>query len=148
MDQVATRQTMIITGILNQKAPHTGCFRRRVIMRACAAKPCRSSGCDLPPSRVVSRLVPRGDSIFTRLVGYSAASERLVRRSFPAIRRELQHPRPTSGPSVPFVAKKYFATPPPPPTCRESICEYSFTKKHIGHAEREIPVLVYEYCDF
>jgi hypothetical protein len=68
-------------------------------------------------------------------------------RCFPAARRQLQHPRPTADPSIPPVAKNISQTPSPPP-CRESVCEYSVPRKHIGRPEREILVLVYGYYDF
>jgi hypothetical protein len=64
-----------------------------------------------------------------------------------AANNQLQHPRPTVDPSVPPFAKNIAQTPPPPP-CRERICGYSIAKRHMGHAEREISVLVYGYFDF
>jgi hypothetical protein len=57
----------------------------------------------------------------------------------------------TRGPPLihpyPLKQKTNSETPPPPP-CRESICEYSVEKERIGRAEREILVLVYGYYAF
>jgi hypothetical protein len=61
MDRVAVPRKIVGTGIFSPKTLRTGFFLRRVILRTTAAKPCRSSGCDPPPSCVVSSLAPRGD---------------------------------------------------------------------------------------
>jgi hypothetical protein len=63
MDRVAGPQKMVGTGIFSKK-PRTGLFRRRVILRTAAARPCRSSGCNPPPSCVASCLArsPLGET--------------------------------------------------------------------------------------
>jgi hypothetical protein len=61
-------------------------------------------------------------------------------RCFPAVRRQLQYPRPTADPSVLPFATNISQSPAPPPF-RERICWYSIAKKHIGLAEREILVM-------
>ena len=48
-------------GNLSSKTPRTGFFRRRMILPTSAARPCRSSGCDSPPSCVSSGLSPKGN---------------------------------------------------------------------------------------
>jgi hypothetical protein len=52
----------------------TGLFRRRPIMSSTAARPCRSSGCDLPPACFWSCLTPGGCSMSTRLVDVQLAA--------------------------------------------------------------------------
>jgi hypothetical protein len=72
-DRVAVSQKMVGTGIFYPKTPRTGFFRLRMILRTSAARPCRSSGCDPPPSSVASSLAPKGD---LKLAGLAIASER------------------------------------------------------------------------
>jgi hypothetical protein len=60
MDRVAGPQKMVGTGIFSQEPPRTRFSRRRVILRTAAARSCRSSGCDPPPSCVASGLAPMG----------------------------------------------------------------------------------------
>jgi hypothetical protein len=52
MDRVAEPQKMLGTGIFFQKPPY---------LRIAAARPCRSSDYDPPPSCVVSSLAPKVD---------------------------------------------------------------------------------------
>jgi hypothetical protein len=59
-DRVAGSQKMVGTGIF-PKTSRTGLFRRRATLGTAAARPCRSSGCDHPPSCAVTCLAPRGD---------------------------------------------------------------------------------------
>jgi hypothetical protein len=68
-------------------------------------------------------------------------------RFFPAVRCELQHPRPAAYPSVPFVAKKILRSHRPRPLVVRVYVSIQPRKK-IVHAEREIPVLVHGYYDF
>jgi hypothetical protein len=68
-------------------------------------------------------------------------------RCFPAARRQLQHLRPTSDPSVAFFATKYFTCTAPASLSGECT-RVLVAKKHIGFADREILVLDYEYNDF
>jgi hypothetical protein len=77
------------TGIFS-KTPRTGFFRRRMIMRTSAARPCRSSGCDPSPSCVASSLAPRRDLKLTEL---ATASERRALALLPIC------PPPTPTPS-------------------------------------------------
>jgi hypothetical protein len=107
---------MVGTGIFS-KTPRTGLFRRRAILKTAAARPCRSSGCDPPPSCVASGLAPRGDLRLSQ--GWRLLASAVPWRCFPAIRRQLQHPRLSADPSVPFFAKKWFADAAPAPSSGE-----------------------------
>jgi hypothetical protein len=88
------------------KNPRTKFFRRRMILRTSVAKPCHSSGCDQPPSCVVITHAPMGD---INLKGSRLLASAIPWCCFPVVRRQLQHPRPTVDPPVPFFAKKCFA---------------------------------------
>jgi hypothetical protein len=126
------------------KTPRTGFSRRRMILRTSVAVPCRFSGYDHPPSCVAFSLAPRGD--------ISSQGSRVLASAIPwccvpDVRRQLQHPRPSADPSVPFLAKKCFEDAAPPP-CRESICEYLVVEKTYRTAEREILVMVNGYYVF
>jgi hypothetical protein len=116
-----------------------------MILKTSAARPCRSSGCGPPSSCVASSLAPRGD---VKLIGLATTSERLPWRGFPALHRELQHPRTTVDPSVPFFGIKIFRRYHPRTLSGENIYEYLVTKKHLGLAERVILAMLYEYNDF
>jgi hypothetical protein len=105
------------------KTPRTGFFRRWVILRTAAARPCRSSGCDPPPSCVASRLAPRGDLKLSH--GWRLLASAVPQRYFPAVRRELQHNRPSADPSVPFFAKTHFANAAPAPSSGEYLRVFS-----------------------
>jgi hypothetical protein len=59
MDRVAAPQKMVGAGIFS-KITRTGLFQQRMILRTAAARPCRSSGCDCPPSCVAFCLPPMG----------------------------------------------------------------------------------------
>jgi hypothetical protein len=63
---------------------------------------------------------------------------------FPDVGRQLQHPRPTVDPSVPFSPTYMSLYTPPTPllSYRLSISEYHVAKKQIELAEREILELV------
>jgi hypothetical protein len=84
------------------KNPRTGFFRWRMFLWTSTARPCRSSGCDPPPSCVATSLAPKGD---IKLKGLSTASERRALALLPNRPLPTQHPRPTADPSVPFFAK-------------------------------------------
>jgi hypothetical protein len=127
MDRVAGPQKMVGTGIF-PKTPRTGIFRRRAILGTAAARPCRSSGCDPPPSYVASCLAPRGDLRLSQ--GWRLLASAVPYRCFPAIRRQLQHPRPSADPSVPFFAKKYFANAAPAPSSGEYLRVFDSEKTY------------------
>jgi hypothetical protein len=125
-DRVSGPQKTAGTEIFSPENHRTGLFRRRVILRTAAARPCRSSGCDPPPSCVASGLAPKGD--FKLSQGWRLLASAVPQRCFPSVLRQLQHPRPSADPSVPFFAKNISQTP-PPPLRRESICEYLVAEK-------------------
>jgi hypothetical protein len=116
-------------------------------MRTSAAKPCRSSGCDSPPSCVASSLAPRGDGKHTWLATTSERRALALLPSCPPLAPSPQHPRPTANPSVPFFAKKHFANAAPAPLSEQYLRLFS-REKNIGQVEREIHVMVYGYYDF
>jgi hypothetical protein len=87
-----------------------------MIIRTSAARPCRSSGCDPPPSCVASSLAPGGN---LELAGLAIACERRALALLPCCPPQLQHPRPTVDPSVPFLTKKDFANAAPTPSSEE-----------------------------
>jgi hypothetical protein len=122
MDRVVGPQKMVGTRIFSQN-PRTGFFRRRVILRTAASKPCRSSGCDPPPACVASSLAPKGDLKLSQ--GWRLLASAMPQRYFPAVRRQLQHPRPSADPSVPFFAKKHFANAAPAPSSGEFLRVFS-----------------------
>jgi hypothetical protein len=97
---------MVGTGIGFKNPPYRA-FPAGVILRTAAARPCSSSGCDPPPSNVALGLASRGDLRLSQ--GWRLRASAVPYRCFPAVRRKLQHPRPSADPSVPFFAQKYFA---------------------------------------
>jgi hypothetical protein len=60
--------------------------------------------------------------------GWRLLASAVPQHCFPAVRRQLQHPRPSADPSVPFFAKNISLSP-PPPLRRKSICEYLVAEK-------------------
>jgi hypothetical protein len=123
MDRVAGPQKMVGTGNF-PKTPRTGFFRRRMILRISAARPCRSSGCDPPPSCVASGLVPRGD---LKLAGLATASERRALALLPNCPPPAPTPLSHRLSVRTLLHQKNFAND-APALCRESICEYSVTE--------------------
>jgi hypothetical protein len=89
-------------GNLFSKIPRTGFFRRRTILRISTAGLCRPSGCDRPPSCVAFSLFPKGG---INSQGCRQLASSIPWCCFPAVRRELQHPRSNADPSVPFFTK-------------------------------------------
>jgi hypothetical protein len=67
-------------------------------------------------------------------------------RCFHVVRRQLQYPRSTVDPSVPFSPNNVSKAPPRLLT-REYV-RVSCRQKHVGLAEREILALGYGYFDF
>jgi hypothetical protein len=129
-DRVAGPQKMVGTEF-SPKTPRTGFFRRRMILMTSAARPCRSSGCDPPPSCVASSLAPGG----IKLKGLSTASEGRALALLPSCPPPAPTPSSPADPSVPFFAKNISQTPPPPHRW-ESIREYLVAEKtyRIGRA--------------
>ena len=119
-DRVAGPQKMVGTGIF-PKTPRTGLFRRRAILGTAAARRCRSSGCDQPPSCAATGLAPRGDLRLSQ--GW-----RLLASAVPSAASQLSAA--SSNTLVPPLIRPYPSSPknisqtPPPPHRRESICEY------------------------
>jgi hypothetical protein len=112
---------MIGTGICPQTPPRTGFLQRRVILRTVATIPCRSSGCDPPPSCVASGLKLKahmaGDN---ERAPWPSAASRLSAASSHTLVPPLIRPYPSSPKNIPQTSF---------PSGRESICEYLVAEK-------------------
>jgi hypothetical protein len=87
----------------------------------------------LRPSSVLRSFEPRPQGRReSHRVGRLLANA-LPSRCFPAIRRQLQHPRPTADPSETPFAKNYFANATPAPLSVEYMRVFNL-EKHIGLA--------------
>jgi hypothetical protein len=106
MDRVTPPQKMLGTGVISKTPPY------RVFPAANAPKDLRRhtvSLLRLRPASILRSLQsrPHGDR---NSQGCRLLASAIPWCCFPAVRRQLQHPRPTADPSVPFLANFFVST--------------------------------------
>jgi hypothetical protein len=144
MDRVAGPQKMVGTGIFSKSPPY------RAFPAAGDPKHRRRQTVPLlrlRPTSVMRSIKPRPHGNLKLSQGRRLLDSAVPQRRFPFVCRQLQHPRPSTDPSVPFFAKIFRKRRPRPIVGRVSASIYS-RKRHIGLAEREIHVPVYGYYVF
>jgi hypothetical protein len=122
MDRVAGPQKMVGTGIFSNIPP---C---RAFPAAGDRKDRRRQTVPLlrpRPNSVLRCIMPRPQGDLQLSQGWRLLASVVPERCFRAVRRQLQHPRPSADPSVPFFAKKQFSNAAPAPSSGEYLRIFS-----------------------